>query len=60
LRITCAVAATKALIGKARFQAPAVLVQEAAQVFSAAALGAEGIEGSTAFLHKRKPRWAPT
>lgn len=53
-----AVAATKALIAKARFQSPASLVQEAAQVFSAAALGAEGIEGTTAFLHKRKPRWA--
>ena len=53
-----AVAATKALIAKARFQSPASLVQEAAQVFSAAALGAEGVEGTTAFLHKRKPRWA--
>lgn len=55
-----AVAATKALIAKARFQSPASLVQEAAQVFSAAALGAEGIEGTTAFLQKRKPRWAPS
>ncbi len=54
-----AVAATKALIAKARFRTPADLVQEAAQVFSAAALGAEGIEGTTAFLQKRKPRWAP-
>ncbi len=53
-----AVAATKALIAKARFQSPAALVQEAAQVFSAAALGAEGVEGTAAFLHKRKPRWA--
>ncbi len=52
-----AVAATKALIAKARFQSPASLVQEAAQVFSAAALGAEGIEGTTAFLQKRKASW---
>ena len=53
-----AVAATKALIAKARLQAPAALVQEAAQVFSAAALGVEGVEGTTAFLQKRKPSWA--
>jgi isohexenylglutaconyl-CoA hydratase len=55
-----AVAATKALIAKARFQCPAALVQEAASVFSQAALGAEGIEGTTAFLQKRKPKWALT
>jgi isohexenylglutaconyl-CoA hydratase len=55
-----AVAATKALLTKARFQSPAALVQEAAQVFSQAALGAEGIEGTTAFLQKRKPKWAAT
>jgi isohexenylglutaconyl-CoA hydratase len=28
-------------------------------VFSEAALGAEGTEGTMAFLQKRKPRWAP-
>ena len=55
-----AVAATKALIAKARFQPPAALVREAAAVFSAAALGPEGIEGTTAFLQKRKARWVPT
>ena len=54
-----AVAATKALIAKARFQSPAALVQEAAAVFSRAALGPEGIEGTTAFLQKRKAAWAP-
>jgi len=53
-----AVAATKALMAKARFQSPASLVQEAAEVFSAAALGPEGIEGTTAFLQKRKAKWA--
>lgn len=54
-----AVAATKALLAKAR-QTPAVdLVQEAALVFSRAAQGAEGLEGTTAFLQKRKPKWAP-
>jgi isohexenylglutaconyl-CoA hydratase len=55
-----AVAATKALIAKARFQSPASLVQEAAEVFSRAALGAEGSEGTTAFLQKRKASWVPT
>ncbi len=54
-----AVAATKALIAKARFTPPAALVQEAAMVFARAATGAEGIEGATAFVQKRKPKWAP-
>jgi isohexenylglutaconyl-CoA hydratase len=54
-----AVAATKALIAKARHHAPASLVREAAEVFSRAALGPEGLEGTTAFLGKRKPAWAP-
>ena len=54
-----AVAATKALIAKARFQSPASLVQQAAAVFSQAALGPEGTEGTTAFLQKRKPSWVP-
>ncbi len=54
-----AVAATKALIAKARFHTPASLVQQAAEVFSRAALGPEGTEGTTAFLQKRRPGWAP-
>lgn len=54
-----ALAATKALIVKARHHAPAALVQHAAEVFSAAALSAEGVEGQTAFLQKRKARWMP-
>lgn len=54
-----AVAATKALMAKARFHAPASLVHEAADVFSRAALGAEGLEGTTAFLQKRKASWVP-
>jgi isohexenylglutaconyl-CoA hydratase len=52
-----AVAATKALIAKARLHTPASLVQEAAEVFSRAALGPEGTEGTTAFLQKRKASW---
>jgi isohexenylglutaconyl-CoA hydratase len=54
-----AVAATKALIAKARFHSPASLVHEAAEVFSRAALGPEGTEGMTAFLGKRKAGWVP-
>ncbi len=54
-----ALAATKALVRRARWSKPSDLVQEAAQAFSCAALGAEGIEGMGAFLQKRKPRWSP-
>ena len=54
-----AIAATKALIAKARFHTPASLVREAAELFSRAALGAEGLEGTTAFLQKRKAGWVP-
>ena len=54
-----AVAATKALIAKARLHSPASMVHEAAEVFSRAALGPEGLEGTTAFLQKRKANWVP-
>jgi|CXWL01.1.fsa_nt_gi isohexenylglutaconyl-CoA hydratase len=54
-----AVAATKALMARALWQSPASLVQEAAEVFARAAFGAEGVEGSTAFLCKRKASWVP-
>ena len=53
-----AIAATKALMAKARFAEPASLVQEAALIFSRAVQGPEGQEGTTAFLQKRKPSWA--
>ncbi|MBP7914355.1 MAG: enoyl-CoA hydratase/isomerase family protein [Vitreoscilla sp.] len=55
-----AVAATKALMARARFEAPANLVNDAAQIFGTAVVGAEGTEGTTAFLQKRPPNWAPT
>ncbi len=54
-----AVAATKALLARARFHPPASLVQHAAEVFSQAALGPEGSEGTLAFLQKRKASWMP-
>ncbi len=55
-----ALAATKELIERARRMAAAELLRPAALVFSRAAQGAEGIEGSTAFIQKRKPKWAVT
>jgi isohexenylglutaconyl-CoA hydratase len=54
-----ALAATKALMQHARFHAAADLVADAAAVFAHSAQGAEGIEGMTAFIQKRKPTWAP-
>lgn len=54
-----ALAATKALMAKARWSTPAALVDEAAAVFSRAAQGPEGQEGTSAFLQKRQPTWAP-
>ena len=54
-----ALAATKALVSRARWERPASLVNDAAQAFSRAALGPEGLEGMTAFLQKRKASWAP-
>ena len=53
-----ALAATKALMSRARLQAPQDLVQSAATVFSQAAQSPEGLEGVAAFLQKRKPQWA--
>jgi len=53
-----AIAATKALMARARLSEPANLVQEAALIFSRAAQGPEGLEGTMAFLQKRKPNWA--
>lgn len=54
-----ALAATKALMAKARLHAPASLVDEAAAIFSRAARGPEGLEGMGAFLQKRQPNWVP-
>jgi len=54
-----ALAATKQLMARARLHAPASLVDEAAEAFTRAALGPEGMEGVSAFLEKRKPAWAP-
>lgn len=53
-----ALSATKALMERARWQAPGALVAEAAAVFSRSAGSSEGLEGMTAFMQKRKPQWA--
>ena len=54
-----AVAATKRLIAQARLAPPESLIDDAAAAFSLAAQSAEGIEGTRAFLQKRRPAWAP-
>ena len=54
-----AVARTKALVARARLTPPEQLIDEAAALFARAACGPEGLEGTTAFLQKRKPVWAP-
>ena len=55
-----ALAATKALMQRARFEPAHALVADAAAVFAQSAQGPEGIEGMTAFIQKRKPNWTPT
>ncbi len=53
-----ALAATKALMSRARHHDAQQLVMEAARVFSQSAASAEGLEGIAAFMQKRKPKWA--
>lgn len=53
-----ALAATKALMAQAAGLSLQPLIEPAARVFSAAAQGPEGQEGTLAFLHKRPPAWA--
>jgi isohexenylglutaconyl-CoA hydratase len=53
-----AVAETKKLLRRARFEDPASLVEHAASVFAQAARGEEGAEGLRAFAEKRKASWA--
>ncbi|MFJ4543962.1 enoyl-CoA hydratase/isomerase family protein [Pseudomonas sp. NPDC088885] len=51
-------ALTKKLLLASAGQPSAELLDEAAQWFSEAVTGEEGIEGTMAFVQKRKPRWA--
>ena len=55
-----ALAATKALMQRARFAPAHEWVADAAAVFAQSAQGSEGIEGMTAFIQKRKPNWTLT
>jgi len=50
-------AMTKKLLLASAGQPSSALLNEAAQWFSAAVTGDEGIEGTMAFMQKRKPRW---
>ncbi|AKA23422.1 enoyl-CoA hydratase/isomerase family protein [Pseudomonas chlororaphis] len=52
-------AATKALLLASAEEPLASLLDRAAEQFGAAVTGAEGIEGTMAFVQKRKPAWAP-
>lgn len=51
-------ARTKKLLLASAGQPSDALLDDAAQWFSEAVTGAEGIEGTMAFVQKRKPRWA--
>jgi isohexenylglutaconyl-CoA hydratase len=54
-----AVAGTKALLARARWQAAAALIPAAADAFQAAVLGSEGQEGTAAFIARRPAAWTP-
>ncbi|MDI2591170.1 enoyl-CoA hydratase-related protein [Pseudomonas sp. N3-W] len=51
-------AMTKKLLLASAGQTPDALLDQAAEWFSEAVTGAEGIEGTMAFVQKRKPGWA--
>ncbi|MCF4994885.1 enoyl-CoA hydratase/isomerase family protein [Pseudomonas syringae] len=51
-------AATKKLLLASAGQPSTELLDEAARWFSSAVTGSEGVEGTMAFVQKRKPRWA--
>ncbi|MBN3862710.1 enoyl-CoA hydratase/isomerase family protein [Pseudomonas frederiksbergensis] len=51
-------AATKKLLLASAGQPSGALLDQAAEWFSEAVIGAEGVEGTMAFVQKRKPGWA--
>ncbi|ARU88801.1 enoyl-CoA hydratase/isomerase family protein [Pseudomonas sp. M30-35] len=51
-------AATKALLLNTELQPLGQLLDDAAQAFADAVVGAEGVEGTMAFVQKRTPGWA--
>lgn len=54
-----AIGTTKALLARARLTPPEALIDDAARLFADAVLSDEGQEGTSAFMHKRKPAWVP-
>ncbi|MDE2402531.1 MAG: enoyl-CoA hydratase/isomerase family protein [Burkholderiales bacterium] len=54
-----AIAATKRLLARSRFEEPQGLIDDAAAMFSRAIQSDEGQEGTAAFMQKRKPSWFP-
>lgn len=54
-----ALAATKQLLFDLRLAATGTMIDRAADVFVEAVRGPEGVEGTKAFLEKRKPAWVP-
>jgi len=54
-----AIGTTKALLARARLTPPEDLIDDAARLFADAVLSDEGQEGTSAFMHKRKPAWVP-
>ncbi len=53
-----ATAETKALLHRVGHEPMAGLLDDAAEKFAAAIRGAEGTEGTMAFMQKREPKWA--
>ena len=53
-------AATKALLLATGEQPLGTLLDHAAEAFSSAVVGSEGVEGTLAFMQKRDPAWAKT
>jgi isohexenylglutaconyl-CoA hydratase len=51
-------AATKKLLLASAAQPSGELLDQAAEWFGEAVTGAEGVEGTMAFVQKRKPGWA--
>lgn len=54
-----AITETKLLLARARHTSAEYLIDDAAAVFARAVLSEEGQEGTSAFMQKRAPSWAP-
>ncbi len=54
-----AIASTKSLLQRSRFEPPEKLIADAAGIFASAFRGPEGQAGTRAFLERRSPSWVP-